>query len=37
MSDQTVLFVHARPDDECILTGATMAKAASMGMRTIVV
>jgi LmbE family N-acetylglucosaminyl deacetylase len=31
------VFVHAHPDDECILTGATLAKAASLGIRTIVV
>lgn len=31
------MFVHAHPDDECILTGATLAKAASLGIRTIVV
>lgn len=32
-----VLFLHAHPDDECILTGATLAKAAHVGLRTIVV
>jgi len=32
-----IVFVHAHPDDECILTGATLAKAASLGLRTIVV
>ncbi len=31
-----VLFIHAHPDDECILTGATLAKAAKAGLRTIV-
>lgn len=37
MPGQTLLFVHAHPDDECILTGATLAKANAVGMRTIVV
>lgn len=32
-----VLFLQAHPDDECILTGATLAKAAHHGIRTIVV
>ncbi|MGB5760069.1 MAG: PIG-L family deacetylase [Acidimicrobiales bacterium] len=32
-----VLFLHAHPDDECILTGATLAKASHLGVRTIVV
>jgi len=32
-----IVFLHAHPDDECILTGATLAKAASLGIRTIVV
>ncbi len=32
-----VLFLQAHPDDECILTGATLAKAADRGVRTIVV
>ena len=36
-SSDAILFVHAHPDDECILTGATLAKAASLGIRTIVV
>ncbi len=36
MADTTLLFLHAHPDDECILTGATMARAKSLGMRTIV-
>jgi LmbE family N-acetylglucosaminyl deacetylase len=36
--DQPVLiFLQAHPDDECILTGATLAKAASLGLRTVVV
>lgn len=33
----TLLFLHAHPDDECILTGNVMVKAASQGFRTIVV
>lgn len=32
-----MLFLQAHPDDECILTGATLAKASSLGVRTIVV
>ncbi len=32
-----LLFLHAHPDDECILTGAVLAKAAALGLRTIVV
>ena len=37
MSDPTLLFVHAHPDDECILTGATLATAAAIGVRAVVV
>ncbi|MDH3682395.1 MAG: PIG-L family deacetylase, partial [Acidimicrobiia bacterium] len=33
----TLVFLHAHPDDECILTGATIAKASRAGIRTIVV
>lgn len=33
----SVLFLHAHPDDECVLTGAVLAKAADAGLRTIVV
>jgi LmbE family N-acetylglucosaminyl deacetylase len=32
----TVLFLHAHPDDESILTGATLAKAADARWRTLV-
>ncbi len=32
----TILFLHAHPDDECILTGATMAKAHAAGCRVVV-
>jgi LmbE family N-acetylglucosaminyl deacetylase len=32
-----VLFLHAHPDDECVLTGSTLAKAADRDVRTIVV
>lgn len=32
-----MLFLQAHPDDECILTGSTLAKASSHGVRTIVV
>lgn len=37
MTQPAIVFIHAHPDDECILTGATMAKAAALGFRTIVV
>ena len=37
MPPPTVLFLHAHPDDECILTGATLAKAHAVGLRTVVV
>jgi len=33
---QALLFVHAHPDDESVLTGSVLAKAASLGVRTIV-
>lgn len=33
----TLLFLHAHPDDECILTGSTLAKANAGGHRTIIV
>lgn len=36
-AEPTLLFLHAHPDDECILTGNVMAKAASLGYRTVVV
>ena len=32
----TLLFLHAHPDDESILTGATMAKAHALGHRVVV-
>lgn len=32
-----LLFLQAHPDDECILTGSVLAKAASLGIRTIIV
>ncbi|MFT7646838.1 MAG: LmbE family N-acetylglucosaminyl deacetylase [Candidatus Poriferisodalaceae bacterium] len=32
----TLLFLHAHPDDECILTGATMALANQLGHRILV-
>lgn len=34
---QTLLFLHAHPDDECILTGSILAKAAAASVRTVVV
>ncbi|MEM7340303.1 MAG: PIG-L family deacetylase [Actinomycetota bacterium] len=37
MAAPTLVFVHAHPDDECILTGATLAKVSAAGIRTIVV
>jgi LmbE family N-acetylglucosaminyl deacetylase len=33
----TVVFFHAHPDDECILTGGTMAKLATAGHRVVLV
>ncbi len=33
----TLVFVHAHPDDECILTGSTIALASRLGMRTVLV
>lgn len=33
----TLLFLQAHPDDECILTGATLAKADALGFRTLIV
>ncbi|MEO8219981.1 MAG: PIG-L family deacetylase [Specibacter sp.] len=35
--DATALFVHAHPDDETIVTGATMAAAAAAGARVVLV
>jgi len=35
-TEPAVLFLQAHPDDECILTGATLAKASAAGVRTIV-
>ena len=32
----SLLFIHAHPDDESILTGSTLAKAGDLGLRTIV-
>ncbi len=34
---QTLVSFHAHPDDECIQTGGTLAKAAADGLRTVVV
>ena len=36
-SEPALLFVHAHPDDEAILTGSVLAKANALGWRTIVV
>lgn len=33
----TLVFVHAHPDDECILTGATIALASRLGIRSVLV
>lgn len=35
--DTTILFVHAHPDDETIVTGATMSAAAAAGARVVLV
>src|SRR4051812_16399886 len=37
MSELTLMAVHAHPDDEAIGTGGTLARAASEGIRTILV
>lgn len=37
MTEPCLLFIHAHPDDECILTGSTLAKANALGIRTVVV
>jgi N-acetyl-1-D-myo-inositol-2-amino-2-deoxy-alpha-D-glucopyranoside deacetylase len=37
MTDRSILFVHAHPDDECIPTGVTIAKYAAEGARVTVV
>ena len=37
MNEPCLLFIHAHPDDECILTGSVMAKAKALGLRTICV
>lgn len=36
-ADATILFVHAHPDDETIVTGATMAACAAAGARVVLV
>ncbi|MCP3936192.1 MAG: GlcNAc-PI de-N-acetylase [Actinomycetia bacterium] len=36
MTRPTILFLHAHPDDECILTGATIAGAVDAGWRVLV-
>ena len=33
----TLVFVHAHPDDECILTGSTIALAGRLGLRSVLV
>ena len=33
----TVVFFHAHPDDECVLTGGTMAQLATAGHRIVLV
>lgn len=33
----SLVFLHAHPDDECVLTGSIMAKASASGIRTIAV
>ena len=37
MSARTLVFVHAHPDDEALLTAGTMAKAAQEGHRVILI
>lgn len=37
MSAETVVFLHAHPDDEAIFTGGTIAKLAAVGIRVVVV
>ncbi|MFV2040144.1 MAG: PIG-L deacetylase family protein, partial [Acidimicrobiales bacterium] len=37
MSGSALVFAHAHPDDESVLTGATLAKANALGFRTVVV
>jgi N-acetyl-1-D-myo-inositol-2-amino-2-deoxy-alpha-D-glucopyranoside deacetylase len=37
MTERSILFVHAHPDDECIPTGITIAKYAGEGARVTVV
>ena len=34
---QTIVFFHAHPDDECIVTGGTIARAADEGNRVVLV
>ena len=34
---QTIVFFHAHPDDECIVTGGTIARAADEGHRVVLV
>jgi LmbE family N-acetylglucosaminyl deacetylase len=36
VNQPSLLFIHAHPDDESILTGSVLAKAADLGLRTIV-
>ncbi|MEI6362237.1 MAG: PIG-L family deacetylase [Actinomycetes bacterium] len=37
MSPRTLVFVHAHPDDEALLTAGTMAKAAAQGHRVVLI
>jgi LmbE family N-acetylglucosaminyl deacetylase len=36
MTEPAILFLHAHPDDEAVLTGSILAKATAQGLRTIV-
>lgn len=37
LGSPALVFLHAHPDDESILSGATLAKASAVGLRTVVV
>lgn len=37
MSVSTLVFLHAHPDDECLITGGTIARAAAEGHRVVLV
>lgn len=37
MNVPALVFLHAHPDDECVLTGCTLSKASALELRTVVV